>query len=92
MLNFYNWGLSVNIIEPITKDKTLVKFLTYPITESKEVKQSIKNLVRVELEDQKIVQNVHQGIKSEFYNRGRYSVKHEAGVHHFHRLICKHIN
>ena len=31
-------------------------------------------------------------IKSKFYESGRYSSKHEIGVHHFHRLICKAIN
>ena len=31
MLNFYNWGISVNIIEPINKEKTKIRFLSYPI-------------------------------------------------------------
>ena len=51
-----------------------------------------RELEKVEKEDQDVVCNVQKGMKSQFYNRGRYSVEHEIGVHHFHRLICKHIN
>ena len=42
-----------------------------------------KNLDEVD-EDQEIVLKVQKGIKSMFYNNGRYSVKHEKGIHHFH--------
>lgn len=91
MLNFYNWGLSVNIIEPITKDKTLVRFLSYPIKKNKQTEQSVRDLVTVELEDQEVVQNVHKGIKSKFYESGRYSAKHEQGVHYFHQLLSTYI-
>jgi len=31
MFNFYDWGLSINIVEPITKEKTRIKFLAFPI-------------------------------------------------------------
>ena len=92
MLNFYNWGISVNIIEPINKEKTKIRFLSYPINGKKQPSNSGASLDRVEKEDQEIVLNVQKGIKSKFYERGRYSSKHEIGVHHFHRLICKAIN
>jgi choline monooxygenase len=32
---------------------------------------------------------VQRGVKSRFYNRGRYSPKREMGVHHFHRLLAE---
>ena len=35
MLNFYDWGLSVNIVEPISINQTRIKFLSYPIKNSK---------------------------------------------------------
>ena len=92
MLNFYNWGLSINIIEPISKNKTRVRFLSYPI---KGCTQPIKNsssLDKVEKEDQEIIKKVQKGINSQSYLRGRYSAMHEKGIHHFHQLICKYIN
>ena len=92
MLNFYSWGLSVNIIEPINKNKTKIRFLSYPINNNKQPNNTDSSLDKVEKEDQEIVLSVQKGIKSQFYNRGRYSAKYEKGVHYFHRLICKHIN
>ena len=52
---------------------------------------SSSSVDKVELEDQEVVLSVQKGIKSNFYDRGRYSVKHEKGVHHFHRLISQYL-
>ncbi|MBI45222.1 MAG: choline monooxygenase [Candidatus Marinimicrobia bacterium] len=92
MLNFYKWGLSINIIEPINKNKTRIKFLSYPIQDYKQPTNTESSLDKVEKEDQNIVINVQKGIKSKLYNRGKYSPEYEMGVHYFHRLICKHLN
>ena len=91
MLNFYSWGLSINIVEPITTDRTRVKFLTFPINQVDELKESILDLIQVEYEDQAVVESVCKGIKSRFYDRGRYSPDHEQGVHYFHRLLSRYI-
>ena len=45
----------------------------------------------MELEDEEVVLNVQKGINSQSYNKGRYSVKHEKGVHYFHRLLTNYI-
>jgi len=92
MLNFYSWGLSVNIIEPINPKLTRVRFLSFPISEKKQPENSSASLDRVEKEDQDIILKVQKGIHSNFYKKGRYSAEHEKGVHHFHRLLCKHLN
>ena len=91
MFNFYNWGLSINLIEPINKEKTRIKFLSFPIEGKSQPKNTASSLEKVEQEDKKIVKQVQKGIKSNFYDRGRYSVKHEKGVHHFHRLISQYL-
>jgi len=92
MLNFYNWGLSINIIEPIDQDKTRIRFLSYPIKGSSQPENKSSSLDKVEKEDQEIILKVQSGIKSKSYLRGRYSAMHEKGVHHFHQLISKYIN
>ena len=84
-------ALSLNVIEPISKDKTRIKFLSYPIRGTKESKEAISDLITVEKEDQKVVTSVQQGIGSRFYENGRYSPDHERGVHHFHSLLSKYI-
>ncbi len=88
MFNFYPWGLSVNIVKPIALDKTNVSFLTFMWDESKYNKGAGSGLNGVELEDEEIVESVQKGIRSRFYSHGRYSVKHEKGTHHFHRLLA----
>ena len=91
MLNFYSWGLSVNIIEPISKDKTRVRFLSYPIKTDKATKNAIKELNTIELEDQEVIKSVQRGIKSRYYKSGRYSIIHERGVHYFHMLLSRYL-
>ena len=92
MLNFYSWGLSINIIEPINSKLTKIRFLSFPISGEKQPENSSSSLDKVEKEDQDIILKVQEGINSNFYNRGRYSAEHEKGIHHFHRLLCKHLN
>ena len=92
MLNFYSWGLSVNIIEPISKEKTRIRFLSYSIASMAQPQKSEASLERVELEDQSVVKSVQKGIKSRFYSNGRYSPDHEKGVHHFHGLLADTLN
>ncbi len=92
MLNYYPWGLSINIIRPLAKDLTKVSFITYVSDPSKLDKGAGSGLDRVEREDEAIVEQVQKGVQSRFYNRGRYSPKRERGVHHFHSLLTKFLN
>tara|TARA_B100001750_G_C15504330_1_gene599366 strand:+ start:735 stop:1766 length:1032 start_codon:yes stop_codon:yes gene_type:complete len=90
MLNFYDWGVSVNIVEPLSMNKTRIKFLTFA-EPNKNLTKLIKELHQVELEDEEVVLNVQKGVSSKTYVKGRYSVNHEKGVHHFHQLLSKYI-
>ena len=92
MLNFYPWGLSVNIVKPLKKDLTKVSYLTYVSDETKLNKGAGADLETVEFEDQAVVESVQKGINSRFYERGRYSPTKEKGTHHFHRLIAEFMN
>ncbi|HCW06911.1 MAG TPA: choline monooxygenase, partial [Cytophagales bacterium] len=84
MFNFYPWGLSINVIQPIRVNRTKVSFLSYVLDESKLRHGAGADLHKVEMEDEDIVQNVQKGIRSQFYTHGRYSVTREQGTHHFH--------
>jgi choline monooxygenase len=92
MFNFYPWGLSVNIVKPLAPDLTKVSYLTFVSDESKLEKGAGKDLNLVELEDQAVVESVQKGIRSRFYDKGRYSPTREQGTHHFHRLIAEFMN
>jgi choline monooxygenase len=43
----------------------------------------------VQQEDIGLCENVQRGLRSATYDRGRYSVKRENGVHHFHMLLSE---
>ncbi len=92
MLNFYPWGLSVNIVKPLKPDLTKISYLTFVSDESKLNKGAGADLETVEFEDQRVVESVQKGIRSRFYSAGRYSPSREQGTHHFHRLIAEFMN
>lgn len=87
MLNFYPWGLSVNIISPVSVNRTKIIYHGYVWDEEKLGKGAGGDLDKVEMEDQFVVEATQQGVSSSAYERGRYSPNRETGVHHFHRIL-----
>ena len=92
MFNFYPWGLSVNIIKPLSLNKTKGSFITYVYDETKLDSGAGAILDKVEREDEFVVEGVHKGLQSRFYKAGRFSPTREQGVHHFHSLLAKYMN
>ena len=92
MLNFYPWGLSVNVIKPLAVDRTRVSFLSYVWRPEKIGQGAGAALDRVEREDEEVVEAVQRGVRSRLYDRGRYSPRREPGVHHFHRLLARELS
>jgi choline monooxygenase len=92
MFNFYPWGISVNIVRPIAADKTVVEFKNYVRDETLLDKGAGADLHTVEMEDEAVVESVQRGVRSKYYDRGRYSPTREQGTHHFHRLIADAMN
>lgn len=89
MFNFYPWGVSVNVVRPVTPSSSVVEFFTYVSDESLIDKSAGADLHGVELEDEAVVESVQKGVRSRFYSHGRYSPTREQGTHHFHRLIAE---
>lgn len=89
MLNFYPWGLSLNLVIPQSTELTLVAYHTFVSDESRLGKGAGADLHRVEMEDQAVVQQVQRGIQSRLYSQGRYSPRMETGTHYFHRLLAE---
>ncbi|HEY5687383.1 MAG TPA: SRPBCC family protein [Yeosuana sp.] len=92
MFNFYPWGLSINIVQPLNIHKTKVSFISYVYDTNKLNKGAGSALDKVEQEDEEIVENVQKGVRSSFYKAGRFSPTREQGVHHFHRLLSDFLN
>ena len=87
MFNFYPWGLSINIVRPLGPELTKVQFIPYVWDASKMSEGAGAALDRVEREDEVVVEAVQRGVKSRFYDRGRFSPRREINTHHFHRLL-----
>lgn len=92
MLNFYPWGCSVNVVQPISPELTKVSFLTFVLDDTKLGKGAGGELDQVEREDEAVVESVQKGIKSRYYDTGRFSPTKEQGTHHFQRLLCEFLN
>ena len=92
MLNFYPWGLSVNVVNPIGSARTRVSFISYIHNESLREQGVGGDLHKVEMEDEEVVESVQRGVSSRLYNRGRFSARREVGTHQFHHLLARYMN
>lgn len=87
MLNVYPWGLSVNVVVPLAPARTRVLFRSFVADAALLGAGAGGALDTVEMEDESVVLGVQRGLRSRLYVHGRYSPRHEAGVHLFHRLV-----
>ena len=93
MLNVYPDNFSTNLILPVGHERTLTVFeWFFPEPEKAETREAIRRTVEfsdeIQLQDIAICEAVQKGLKSRTYDRGRYSVRRENGVHHFHGLLA----
>lgn len=89
MLNFYPWGLSVNVVVPVAPDRTRVDYARWVWDASRVREGAGGDLDTVEREDDAVVESVQRGIGARAYGRGRYAPDWDAGVHAFHRMIAR---
>ena len=94
MLNVYPDNYSTNLIVPLGPERTLTVFEWFFQDAGRpESQEQIQRVVEfsdeIQIEDIKICEAVHRGLRSRNYKSGRYSVKRENGVHHFHGLIAE---
>lgn len=94
MLNILPGRLQVNIVEPIDENNCIVHFdYLYDEISTDEAKQKIEEDINysdeVQKEDIMICEHVQIGLRSKAYDKGRFSVECEAGVHHFQTLLKK---
>jgi choline monooxygenase len=88
MLNIYPDNLSSNLILPLGPDRTLTIFEWFAY-EGEVAQAAIDFSDEIQQEDIRICESVDRGLHSRHYNQGRFSVKRENGVHHFHGLLCE---
>jgi choline monooxygenase len=91
MINLNPETLSTNLIVPLSPEKTLTIFEWF--AEDVQSEQARKQMLEtiefsdeVQQEDIAICEAVQKGLRSVSYDRGRYSLRFENGLHHFHSL------
>jgi choline monooxygenase len=88
MLNFYPDNISSNIILPMGHEKTLTIFEWFAYGDNPVLRpEAIAFSDEIQREDIRICEAVQKGLESRSYTQGRFSVKREGGVHHFHLLL-----
>ena len=90
MLNCYPDNVSLNIVLPTGPETCVAIFEWYfPVERIDSAEDTMKFSDEIQLEDGHICEVVHRNLKSQSYDSGRYSVKQEQGVHHFHMLYSE---
>ena len=89
MFNFYPWGLSVNVVIPVSYNQCRILYRGY-VGDAELASQGAGSVLdTVEHQDQWVIEEVQKGMASKAYDRGRYSPSKEQGVHHFHRMLSQ---
>lgn len=93
MLNVYLGQLQTNVVLPLGHERTRVIFEWYATAPPADpaTDPAWSRLVafsdEIQREDIEICEVVQKNLGSRIYDRGRYSVTREVGVHHFHGLL-----
>lgn len=91
-LNFYPWGLSVNLYAPVPGKplRTLFHWYHWSWDEAKYAQRDEVWMMReVDDEDVDAMTQVARGVRSGFAPRGRFAGEAEKGPHWFHRLVSE---
>jgi phenylpropionate dioxygenase-like ring-hydroxylating dioxygenase large terminal subunit len=88
MLNCYPDNMSLNVVLPLGPEKCVALFFWF--FEEERMKCGVPETTfnfsdEIQMEDGHICEVVQRNLRSQSYDRGRYSVKQEKSLHHFHR-------
>lgn len=91
-LNFYPWGLSVNVYQPIPgrPDSTRFVWYQFALDRDKHAERDRRWLSsQVDAEDVDALAQVSRGLRSGFAPRTRFAPDHEQAAHWFHRAVAR---
>jgi len=93
MINLYAGVMDTNVVLPLGPERcrVLIDFYFADLEGDRArqlAQQSIELGHRIQLEDVGICEDVQRGLGSRSYRTGRFSVRREVAIHHFHRLVA----
>jgi len=89
MLNCYPDNMSLNIVLPLGPEKCVAIFVWFfpeATLKTDLPEKTFRFSDEIQLEDGRICEMVQRNLRSRSYTSGRYSVKQERSLHHFHQL------
>ena len=92
MLNILPGRLQTNVIQPVNENRCIVDFYYYYLNPddpgmAQMIREDLAYSETIQQEDIEICEAVQRGLHSSAYDKGRFSVDREAGVHHFQSLL-----
>jgi choline monooxygenase len=90
-LNFYPWGLSVNLYQPVPRRPDVTRFFwSHRIMDAEKAahRDDWWLSAQVDAEDVDAMAQVRRGLRSGMAPRGRFAPADETGPHWFHRLVA----
>jgi choline monooxygenase len=90
-LNFYPWGLSINVYQPVPGRPDTTRFVwhQWAIDPAKHAERDRRWLSsQVDAEDVDALAHVSRGLRSGFAPRGRFAPDDEQAAHWFHRKVA----
>lgn len=92
MLNILPHRIQANLVVPDGPDRCRVIFWYYfddpnAAGQQARIEEDVNYSDMVQREDREICERVMAGLRSRAYDRGRFSVEMESGVHHFQQLL-----
>ncbi len=89
MINCYPDNMSLNIVLPLGPEKCVAIFAWFfpeDVLRTDSPAKTVQFSDEIQLEDGRICETVQRNLRSRSYSRGRYSVKQERSLFHFHQL------
>jgi len=93
MINLYAGVMDTNVVLPLGTERcrVLIDFYFADLESERAqelARQSVELGHRIQLEDLGVCEDVQKGLGSRSYRTGRFSVRREVAIHHFHRLVA----
>jgi len=93
MVNLYRGVMDTNVVLPLGPERcrVVIDFYFAELDGARAqafARESVELGDRIQLEDVGVCEDVQRGLGSRSYRTGRFSVRREVAIHHFHRLLA----
>jgi len=93
MINLYAGVMDTNVVLPLgpEQSRVIIDFYFADLEGEQALRFAQESIAlghKIQLEDVGVCEDVQKGLASRSYRTGRFSVRREVAIHHFHRLLA----